>query len=500
MRANNKRSLQFLLFLFLVVSVMHDSADAGILKWLAKAGQEAGEAGTKLGRKIDDVLPRLSHLPDEPNVARMGLDVDTNGSVTLHSENGKKWVVRREDDLPSTLEEIYKQPLLMVNGKPRQLKFYLSVDQLFDNNGTKILSRIDGLHLLAKNKAYPLERIESFKPYWRVNVQDDLFLNFETREALEEGLWRLKSGFNKGNIRLISFLPETKELPNKLATNINGSQPSLTKINPDSLDLNFNILRHQTLIITGKRAGRFLEIKGINRKKTSVDLNELQETAKKHDINLIILESNSSAQPGSKVFPWNRSVRQTELEKAFSSDTYGDFISTLSGRNKTTIEFDQKEGNFVSFRLKPDRSPDTVDSVMTATEVTSHLVFSVGKIIGHTRDHDREIDRRIFPGIPSWVHISYIINIISGLLVASLSVQVWRKIWPKIERDDFNTWWEFVCYYLVRSFLFMFVFLGLLGSLLLIAAFIITVFNFLMVVLKTILWPFRLVGRVFSSR
>ncbi len=330
MKLNKRKTFtQVVLCTFLLVVFLPVNVEAGIFKLLMKAGDEVGDAGSKVGRKLDDVLPGLSRIPDEPGVTKIGVDFNSDGTIKFLGEGDQKWTLKQGDNASEFLNEIKKSQGLLKAGNAQQLKIYLSPDQLFTTE-SRLLKEVDGLHLLDDGKALPIKAVESaipsWTPIWSVKVQDNLHLKVNTPQALEEGLWQINKTINKSNIRLVSFVPDLDDLPSGIQATTHGSVPDLTMINPAYLDNSLNVLRHQTLVVTGKRVGGVLEIKGVKGKTSSIDLNELQSIALKHDINLIVLESSKPAQLGSSIFPWNKSARQADLEKAFSSETYGEFF------------------------------------------------------------------------------------------------------------------------------------------------------------------------------
>lgn len=502
---NKQRSLVHILSAFFVLICLLNPVEAGIFKTIIKAGQEAGEAGSKLGRKLD-VLPGLSKLPDEVGVAKVRLDVDADGSVLFYAEGGQTWAVKQGDDVSSVLKEIQKSQSVFKSGNVQKLKFYLSADQLFSSGNNNLLKNIDDLHLFDNGKAFPLKKMKGANSAWQVIVRDNLRLNVSTRQALEEGLWQLNKSINRANMRLVSFVPNMDGLPSRVQATAYGDAPELTMINPAYLENSLNVLRHQTLIVTGKRTEDFLEIKGNKGQTNSIDLDELQSIALKHDVNLIVLESPTPAQLGSRILPWNKVTRHTDIEKAFSSETYGEFLTTLSGRNMTmTFEFERKKGNFVSFQsnvedIKMSSSNiDYAEESFIGIESFAHIIFHASKIVSHTKEYDKEQEQRIFPEIPSWVHITYFCNILAGLMVPVLVIPFWIRIWPKKVRDDYNSWVEYTFFRLVRLSFYLFIFLGFFGLVVIIGRCLIIIYQFIMILIKMILWPFRMISRVLSK-
>ncbi len=504
---NNNNNFKTLIFIFVFSTLsLIKPAEAGIFKILLNAGQEAAEVGSKAGRKLDTHLPALSHLPDEVGVSKVGLEVDSTGSLSLLAESGQKWPFSQGDDITQIIADIKKTNNLSSGKKTNELKFYLSSTELFNSFDNPLLKKIDNLNLTHGGKAYPLSSATNkIDTGWQIQARENLYVDIKSHVDLKESLFRVNQPINLANMRLVSFSTGTEGFPSKIQVASKTELPDVTMIHPDYLENSLNILKHQSLVITGKRVGDFLKIKDPKGKESAINLKTLQNEAAKNDVNLLIIESTSSAQPGSKLLPWNKSVKQKQLQQAFSSETYGDFLSSFTS-NKTPISLiaEQTDNNFVSFRALPKKGSVVsnrkynIDEEVSGIEIATHITLHAARLYTKSEDYENELGRRIVSSIPSWVHTILLINIVSGLLVHVFSYSLWGRLWRPEEKDDFDSWLKYALHCFVYFSLYIIVFLGLFGAIFLLVRALIWIYNFLLGIFYILTWPFRFIIALFS--
>ncbi len=430
MKIINQRTIYLLIVSFFVLVLFVTSANAGILSFLMKSVDNAADVGGKTARQLDG-LSSLRYLPDEPGISRVGVDVTPDGKLNFISDSGRSWSVNSPDEVASVLRDIKTNSLLPNGKKAKTFKIFVSEDQLFRSNELSLLKDLDQLHLVRNDKSFPLKWVKNNRSeHWRVETSNNLFVDAKTPEALKEGLWRLSTSFNTGNMRLVSFSSDFDGMPSSIQAVTEKAVPDLTRINPESIETSFNILRNQTLIVTGKRKGDLLEIKP-----ESLDINQLQNHAKENNVNLIILETENAAQLGSSRLPWKNVLKEKQLEEAFSTTTFGDFLSNFSQKkNPISLNLTNNSENYVAFRSSPSNVIDNKNVISksnTVTNLTAHIVVRSISLYTHNQSHQKELDSRIIEGIPSWIHTLLLSNIIFGVLALFLPDGFWLKLWRK---------------------------------------------------------------------
>lgn len=502
--SNNFKALIFICVFSTLCLVK--SAEAGILKILLNAGQEAAEVGGKVGRKLDTHLPALSHLPDEVGVSRVGLEVDSAGSLTLLAEGGQKWPFNQGDDIAQIISDIKKTDNLSSGKKTKELKFYLSSTELFNSLDNPLLKKIDNLNLTHGGKVYSLRSsTNKLDTGWQIQARENLYVNIKSYDDLKKSLFRVNQSINLANMRLVSFSTETDGFPSKIQVASKAELPDVTMIHPDYLENSLNILKYQSLVITGKKVGGFLKVKGPKGKESTINLKKLQDEAAKNDVNLLIIESASSAQPGTKSLPWNKSIKQKQLQQAFSSETYGDFLNAFTSNQKPiSLIAGETDNNFVSFQVLPNKAAVTsgkntkIDEGVSGIEIATHITLHAARIFSRSESFEEELDRRIISDVPSWIHITFLLNIMFGIFVNTFSFSLWRRLWQREERDDFDSWLKYALHSFTYFSLYIFVFLGLFGSVFLLARVLIWIYNFLLGIFNILTWPFRFIIGLFA--
>jgi hypothetical protein len=81
------------------------------------------------------------------------------------------------------------------------------------------------------------------------------------------------------------------------------------------------------------------------------------------------------------------------------------------------------------------------------------------------RDESRqtELDRRIIPGIPSSLQISYVLALALGLFGLATGWSWWTRIWPAEDRADYGSYIGYALARFIRGLVFVLFFLPLVG-------------------------------------
>lgn len=492
MRVMNRiLAISFVYVVLLLQILLHsDHVQAGILSKIVHFGREAGSTVKNELSGKPYLISELNSLPYETGTARLAVEVTPDGSLNLLAEDGQSWLVRSAEDYRRIKSMIIKNRVDSDGQKPGDIRLFVTQHQLFESAGNELLKQLDKLYLIEKRSSLPVRWVDNNQPHWSVSINDQLKLAITSPEALSEGLWRLNNGINLANMRLVAFSSDFQGLPSSIQTGLENRLPDMTVINPDTLKKSFRVLKHQTLVITGKPLGDELEVMSGAGSVRKINLNELKAEAVKQNINLVVLETVTPAQLGTKTLPWNKQIRTAELEQAYFAKTYGEFLSAFgNGDRPLSLYFDGVHDNFSSFRSLPDKP---VQENFIGTEFVAHSLFHAIKIQARSEAYQQELDRRLISVIPSWIHVVYILNIFSGFLASKTSITIWRRFWPLNNRNDYRSWVRFILYCSGRIFLFIFGFLGLFGSLFLIYSILHRLYILFSMVFMILSWPVRI--------
>jgi hypothetical protein len=126
-----------------------------------------------------------------------------------------------------------------------------------------------------------------------------------------------------------------------------------------------------------------------------------------------------------------------------------------------------------------------------ATEVTGTIVAGGLQLDLRSRAHQRELDDRILPGIPSGVQFAYIGFWILGLFGVLVARGWWQRIWPLEARTDYPRRGGYWAARLLRQAVFVMIFMPLVAMLSAPAALVQSVWQQIQAVCAFVSKPFR---------
>ena len=92
-----------------------------------------------------------------------------------------------------------------------------------------------------------------------------------------------------------------------------------------------------------------------------------------------------------------------------------------------------------------------------------NLLAKSAMLIQPNEARAKELDDRIHPLIPSWVHLSLIASLAIGLVSYKTSWFLYLKLWSSPVRVNYRTWHAFTIRYLLHRLGFVLLYLPLLG-------------------------------------
>ena len=168
-------------------------------------------------------------------------------------------------------------------------------------------------------------------------VRPNLLLELADRRLFDEAAWQLARPLNRASIRVLSLDPagpKTLAAAPKIdpATKRALSDP----IDPASLPAALSGIRGQTAIVTG-RIERDTLVFRQGSGDAAIRLPDLMAAAERADVNLVILQSATPRQPGTRNWLWQR-VSVDGLDGALQRASLADFLNALgAGQSKLMV-------------------------------------------------------------------------------------------------------------------------------------------------------------------
>ena len=222
-----------------------------------------------------------------------------------------------------------------------------------------------------------------------------------------------------------------------------------------------------TIVITGRIVGPTLHYHPSSGPERTLMLDTLRTAAAASDVNLVVIHSASARQPGTRNWLWQR-VDLTRLASPIKP-TLADLVRQLTGGIPVEVQAQEMQPRRVTLAFsslaggggRGWTAPvgDTWRNL--ATEVTGTIVASGLQLDLRSREHQKELDERIIPGIPSGVQFAYIGFLVLGLFGVLVAHGWWQRIWPLEARADYPRRSGYWAARILRTTVFVMIFMPL---------------------------------------
>ncbi len=476
MRAR-RLTLQIMMMCF-VGAFAASAAHAGWLSTLGKVATEAGEAGAHAGKAgklgagllaLEDAAALVAKLPSLPNRAALAAHVSPEGHWTFVNKQGESFTAANASEMGRL-----NAALLPDHPGDSKLAVYLSQDSAFkDAQALKALPADADLHIVAGRDSYPLVRASETTGLLKAQIRPNLTVALTSPESFAEAVYLLNRPLNKSNVRMLAMEPGgPKQLASVPAFDKTDKTTLVDRIDPPRLVEALGKVRGQTVLVTGRVEGDALHTVPSGLVSDVLSISKLRAAAEAADVNLVVLQSASTRQPGGRNWLWQK-VEVAGLKDALKQPNYADFFDTL-GSNHSPLSVTAAQDSYGRTLLqavpRDVRGGGLTDLYGPwAGEVSDELKgnIAIHSVTAFVRDRDREqeLDARFIPGVPSWIQILAICHLILGLVAHQVSWRWWGKIWPDEERGEYGSAVGYHSARTVRFLAFVFVFLPVAGGL-----------------------------------
>ncbi|MGH1418426.1 MAG: hypothetical protein ACRBCJ_06180 [Hyphomicrobiaceae bacterium] len=490
-----------LLALFAVSAVVFGigGAQAG---FFSKLVREAGEVGTKSAKHgidaLDDAGRLVKTLPEKPNTVAVGAHATPEGHWTFVSRNGETFTAANADELARMADNLAPD----VSGAGRRLELHISEETIFNRRALlKDLPEDAELFIVSGRESFPIGRrpTSSSQPI-RAAVRPNVVVNLTGAKGFREAVWQLNRPLNSSDIRIFSFQPGGADrLSATPRFDAKTKNAMVDSIDPWKLKTALKSIRGQTVVVTGRVEDGVLYFKpsgGGGEQKIAVSA--LTTAASKNDVNLVVLQA-AATQPGGRNWFWQK-VGVEGLDQAVKRATFADFINALgAGRGQFQVTAKATSRERVVLDVLPDgKASQPISGTVgkwiegVVSEITGNVMTSAINVHANSREQQTEFDRRIFPWLPSFVHIAYLVLMVVGVIGFGFIVKWWGFVWPKEDAKDYASMFGYNAARVARILVLVFVFWPVVA---LPAALCAILDN----VIGIILLPFRALGWVFRK-
>ena len=467
----------------LLLAAAVPAAQANWLSRLGRIGSEVGEvgaAGSKAARLgVVELERAATHIKSLPAPAK--------GAAVLaaHATPEGHWkFVNRDGEVftAATPEELQRvvPTLLPEAGSSGKLGIYLSEDTLYrDRAMLKDLPEGADLHVVVGSDSYRLiARAEAGGSTLVTAVRPHLMLDVGDRGLFNEAIAQIERPLSRAQIRTLALEPGA---PGTLSSyprlDAETKAALVDAVDPASLAAALPSVRGQTVLVTGRIEDNLLYFRPASGSEQSLKLSDLTRAAADNDVNLVILQADTPRQPGGRNWFWQR-IAVDGLDDALKRAKFGDFLDALGAANgEFRVSVQREASGRVALRAVPaggEAQPITgiVGDLWTSTvsSVTGNVVTTAVEV--HARDEGRqkELDRRLVPGIPSWYQFGYLFALIAGVFGWPVASGWFARLWPPEQRGEYGSAFGFRAAQGARLLALLLVFLPMAGP----AAFVVS--------------------------
>ena len=418
-------------------------SDAG---WLSRLAREAGETGGGAGLAgragrlglgaLDDAAAHVAALPRLAKGTPLAAHVTPEGHWKFANRDGEVFTAATPDELARV-----KSTLAPGAAADESLALYLSEDTVFARRALlKDLPEAE-LYVVVGKDAYrlrpgatPDDLVAEFRPGVVVGLGD--------RTLFEEAVYRLGRPLNRANIRVLALEPGGPAHLSGAPRYDPATKAALVdSVDPAALPAALSGLRGQTALVTGRVDGGTLTFRPSRGPEQTLDIARLVKAAEDADVNLVLLGTGATHQPGGRNWLWQK-VAVAGLDDALKRATFADFLSALGG-----------SGSELAVKAAPGSHGRVVLSAVPAPSATAPLTDTFGQWIGELTGHvavrsvevfarnaaeERERDARLIPGIPADLQYAYLGFLVLGVLGLSVARAWWARIWPPEDRSEYS--------------------------------------------------------------
>lgn len=454
-----------------LLTVAQPSAEAGLISGLSKLGKSIDAPDSPHGSSFR-FADELAHYP-EGGVAEISFN---------HSQN--QWLAKTPDgksvpvhQFTETAADANKKATLLLS---ESLLPY-SLDA-FNKLPSDVAIKIKSL----QGKTYSLTTSPTPKL-----IDKHISINISDISALKTAMWQLQRPISSSNMRLIQ-LADNPEV--SLPKQNYGSKIPVDKVGTNQLLNALKTMRQQTFVISAKVENGFL-MHG----KEKIAVKDLEKVAADRDISLIILGSDK---PKKTLQTLAKDWQKKKDDGSFTSYTTGDFYNAFTAKHSSPpMPVDIDSSGKLRTALYFDHRPSTkaaVDKQSSSIELASmplNVLAKSAMLLQPNEARAKELDDRIHPLIPSWVHLSLIASLAIGLVSYKTSWFLYLKLWSSPLRVNYRHWFPFTLRYLLHRLSFVLLYLSLLGifsPIYILISWIYRIIHFLLI--RPASWIFRKLG------
>jgi len=445
-------------------------ATEGRANWLTRMLKHADDAGVRRSGKgvaaIEEAGMHLKTLPAARRSPAVAAELADEGHWRLRNAEGETFTAATPEELSRGL-----RVLTPLSAEAAKQVILLTGDTLFkDRAKLKELPADAELHALIESRVHAVhKRIVAGIERYSLDVGSGVRVPIRSRSEVHEMLWQLARPVDLAAIRVLALEPgATGLLKRGRPADPAPGRLVVEAVDPERLPHMLSAVARGTLVISGRMNGQTLHFRPSSGPERTLALDELRRAAAEHDINLVVIESASARQPGTRNWLWQR-VALTPLDGPRARPSLPDLIGQLTGGIPVETDAVAMQVMRTAFQLTGVArggaggwtAPVSETWRDLAPEVTGTIVASGLRLDLTSRLRQSELDSRIVPGIPAVAQVAYLGLLVLGLAGLGVAREWWQRLWPLEARSDYPRRAGYWAARSVRGTIFLLVFMPL---------------------------------------
>jgi hypothetical protein len=441
------RSFRLLLLSFLALALLVVAVPPADANWLSRILRHADDVHpTRVGRGVvgsfDEVGLHLKTLPAATRGRAIAVDATSEGHWRLRNADGETFTAATPEEFKRGVQLLSPMKAGEVTGHV----FVVTTEAVFRHaTQLKVLPPEAELKVLFDGQVRGLvRRVVAGSERYYLDAGGGVHVPITTREHAYEALWQLARPIDLAGMRVLALEPgATALLKRTRAVGTDGGRPSSEAVDPDRLPHMLSAVTRGTIVITGRVVGSTLHYRPSSGPERTLQLDVLRAAAAASDVNLVVVSSASARQPGTRNWLWQRVDLTRPAPPA--KPALADLVRQLTGGipvevqvqevqpRRATLAFSGLAGG--SGRGWTAPVGDAWRDI--ATEVTGTIVATGLQLDLRSREHQRELDERIIPGISSDIQFGYLGFLVLGIIGINVAQGWWQRLWPLEVADDY---------------------------------------------------------------
>lgn len=393
---------------------------------------------------LDEAAKQIlaAEVPGQPVV--MAAAVSAEGHWTFVNRSGQRFTAANTQEMAAVASNLAPN----TDGTPAAMIIHVAGNGVFRHpEHLDLLPERARLRLVAEGASFPLRRTGTGgRRRWLAEVIPNLLVPATDRESLREAVGLLRRPLTSRRVRILALTPGGPAALAPRLPNAAGAAAPIEQIDPLHLPAAMRALTGQTAVVIGRiERQSLLTFRTANGREQSISYEEARAAAQAADADFVVVSSAAPRQPGARNWLWLR-VEVEGLADALRRDRYGTFIAALANSARPLLaEIRSRGADRVTVTVLPAEDGAGVPAPGPLGSVVSEVYSEVaGTVVTHgvvadvsSRARQRELERRMVPGIPADLQMLFGAVLMIGLAGLPVAWRWWGLIWAAERRSDY---------------------------------------------------------------